>query len=128
VAQLQAYPSWTGVSALPGYNFVPAASDATRNGVYQDFATWATTNDTTFGNIRNPPNNNFDLAIRKSFQFTERVRLQLRMDAFDALNHPRFGNIDTTPTDAYFGYLNGSPKLSQLNAPRQVQLGARLIF
>ena len=112
VAQLQAYPSWTGVSALPGYNFVPAASDATRNGVYQDFATWTTTNDTTFGNIRNPPNNNFDLAIRKSFNFTEKVRLQLRMDAFDALNHPRFGNIDTTPTDAYFGYLNGSPKLS----------------
>lgn len=128
VAQLQAYPSWTGVAGLPGYNFVPAASDATKNGVYQDFATWATTNDTTFGNIRNPHTNNFDLAIRKSFQFTERVRLQLRMDAFNALNHPRFGNIDTNPSDTYFGWLNGSPKLSQVNAPRQIQLGARLIF
>jgi len=128
VAQLQAYPSWTPVARLPGYNFVPAASDATKNGVYQDFATWATTNDTTFGNIRNPHTNNFDLAIRKSFQFTERVRLQLRMDAFNALNHPRFGNIDTNPSDTYFGWLNGSPKLSQVNAPRQIQLGARLIF
>jgi hypothetical protein len=41
---------------------------------------------------------------------------------------PRFGNIDTNPSDAYFGYLNGSSKLSQVNAPRQIQLGARLIF
>ena len=129
VAQLQAYPSWTGVASLPGYNFVPtSSSDATKNGVYQDFATWASGNDTTFGNIRNPYINNFDLAIRKSLKFTETVRLQLRMDAFNALNHPRFGNIDTNPSDAYFGYVNGSPKLSQVNAPRQIQLGARLIF
>jgi hypothetical protein len=129
VAQLQAYPSWTGVAALPGYSYVPTvSSDATKNGVYQDFATWNRMNDTTFGNIRNPYLNNFDLGIRKSFQFTETIRLQLRMDAFNALNHPRFGNIDTNPSDAYFGWVNGSPKLSQVNAPRQIQLGGRLIF
>jgi hypothetical protein len=129
VAQLLAYPSWTGVASLPGYSYVPtSSSDATKNGVYQDFATWGTSNDTTFGNIRNPYTNNFDLAIRKSFQFTETIRLQLRMDAFNSLNHPRFGNIDTNPSDAYFGWLNGSSKLSQVNAPRQIQLGARLIF
>lgn len=128
VAQLDAYPGWTGVANLPGYSFVPAATDATKNGVYQDFSTWHTMNDTTFGNIRNPHLNNFDLGIRKTFVFTERTRLQLRMDAFNALNHPRFGNIDTNPSDTYFGWLNGSPKLSQVNAPRQIQLGARLVF
>jgi hypothetical protein len=129
VAQSQAHPSWSGVSSLPGYNYVPtSASDATKNGVYQDFAARVLMNDTTFDNIRNPHLNNFDLAIRKSFQITETIRLQLRMDAFNALNQPRFGNVDTNPSDAYFGALNGLPKLSQVNAPRRIQLGARLIF
>ena len=35
VAQLAAYPGWTDVQALPGYNYVPQPGDTIKNGVYQ---------------------------------------------------------------------------------------------
>jgi hypothetical protein len=66
--------------------------------------------------------------LRKNFAFTETIRLQLRIDAFNALNHPQFGNIDVNPGDRFFGALSGSPVLSQTNVPRAIQLGAKLYF
>jgi len=66
--------------------------------------------------------------VRKSFPITQTARLQLRIDAFNALNHPRFGNIDTTPGDTYFGWVNGSTTPSQVNSPRSVQLEGKLYF
>lgn len=129
VAQLAAYPTWTGVTGLPGAGYTPPTSSSTpKNGVYQDFATHVSYNQTTFGDLRNPYTTDFTLGIRKAFAITEKVKLQLRMDAFNALNHPRFGNIDTTPGDTFFGYLSGTTTLSQVNAPRQIQLAGRLFF
>lgn len=129
VAQLAAYPSWTGVQSLPGGNYVPtSSSDATKNGVYQDFATRVTYNQTTFGDIRNPFVTDLALGARKSFRFSESIRLQLRIDAFNALNHALFGNIDTNPSDTYFGAFNGSLNISQINAPRSIELGGKLFF
>jgi hypothetical protein len=129
VATLDSYPAWTKVQSMPGYNYTPTvASDATKNGVYQDFATWSTYNQHTFGNIRNPYTTDFTIGVRKSFPITQTARLQLRIDAFNALNHPRFGNIDTTPGDTYFGWVNGSTTPSQVNSPRSVQLEGKLYF
>jgi hypothetical protein len=131
VAQLQAYPDWTGVKNLPGYNYVPTAADIAKgiyNGVYQDFTTYISRNSTVFGNVRNPMGTDLTLGVRKNFQFNERLRLQLRIDAFNALNHPRFGNIDVTPGNKYFGFMNGSTNLSQQNAPRAIQLSAKLYY
>lgn len=130
VAQLAAYPAWTGVQNLPGYSYVPPAgsTQATKNGVYQDFTTWSTYNQHTFGNIRNPYTTTVTLGVRKSFPITEKTRIQLRIDAFNALNHPQFGNIDTTPGDAYFGWVNGTTTPTQVNQPRSVQLEGKLYF
>jgi hypothetical protein len=129
VAQLGAYPAWTKVQSMPGYNYTPtSSSDATKNGVYQDFVTWSTSNQHTFGNIRNPYTTDFTLGVRKSFPITQTARLQLRIDAFNALNHPRFGNIDTNPGDTYFGWVNGSTTPTQVNSPRSVQLEGKLYF
>lgn len=125
---LSDYPGWTGVQSLPGASFVPTAGDLARNGVYQDFSTRVTYNQTTFGDIRNPYLNDFTLGARKSFNFTESVRFQLRIDAFNALNHPRFGNIDTNPSDGTFGYLGGSARPTAVNSPRQIELGGKLFF
>jgi hypothetical protein len=128
---LAAYPSWTGVLNLPGAQYTPPSSSASpQNGVYQDFATWGTYNETTFGNIRNPYTNNVNLGLRKSFQLIEGISFQLRLDAFNAFNHPTFGGIDTTPGDAYFGALSGtSPSgLAQANSPRRIELGGTLRF
>ena len=127
--QFSQYPSWTGITALLGYNWIPtSATDATQNGVYQDFVTRVTYNQSTFGDVRNPFINDVTLGIRKSFTITETVRVQLRMDAFNALNHPRFGNVDTNPSDQYFGYLGGAPNPIPVNQPRAIQLAGKVYF
>lgn len=123
-AEVQAYPAWTGVQKLPGYDYV----STTTNGVYMDFRTWPTMYQERFSNIRTPFTNNLDLGVRKNIPINERVRMQLRMDAFNALNHPRFGGPSTDPSSAYFGVIGGSSMLIQQNDPRQVQLAARITF
>jgi hypothetical protein len=122
------YPSWTGVTSLAGAGYVPTSSDSIKNGVYQDFATWNTHNPEYFGNVRYPRANDVTFGIRKSFELAKGSKLQLRMDMFNALNHPRFGSTDTTPGDTYFGALSGTNKPTQINAPRQIQLGGRITF
>jgi Carboxypeptidase regulatory-like domain/TonB-dependent Receptor Plug Domain len=43
------------------------------------------------GILRGPQTVNFDLSAAKNFPIKERVTLQFRVDAFDALNHPPMG-------------------------------------
>jgi hypothetical protein len=55
----------------------------------------------TFGNVgRNsvygPGFTNMDLALAKNTKITERMNLQLRVDAFDVLNHPNYGQPGTS--------------------------------
>lgn len=129
VQQLAAYPAWTGVQGLPGYGWSPtSSSDLSKNGVYNDFTTWISDNPTTYGSVRNPYLNNWNIGLRKNFAIHDSVRLQLRMDAFNAFNHPQFGNVNTTPTATYFGWLGGSPIPSQVNTPRAIQLQGKLYF
>ncbi|HZY63140.1 MAG TPA: carboxypeptidase-like regulatory domain-containing protein [Edaphobacter sp.] len=129
VAQLAEYPSWTGVQKLPGYGWSPTSStDKSRNGVYNDFKTWISDNPTTYGTVRNPYINSWNIGIRKNVPISGSVRLQLRLDAFNAFNHPQFGNVDTDPADTYFGWLGGSPVPTQVNVPRAIQLQGKLYF
>jgi len=106
------------------------AGGTTTNGVYQDFATWHTYNQTTFGNIRYPYTTNIDAGIRKSLAIAPKTHLQLRLDIFNVLNHPTFGGIDATPGDTYFGAFSGTTpaKWSQVNVPRQTQLSGKITF
>jgi hypothetical protein len=129
VEQLRAYPSWTGVQNMPGYNWVPAsATDNTRNGVYQDFGTWIAFNPARFSSVRNPADNDLGIGLRKNIPLTERLRVQLRMDAFNALNRPQFANVNTDPNSPFFGVLGGSTIPSQVNSPRTIQLGLKVYF
>ena len=123
-AQLATYPAWTGVQNLPGYNYVPQPGDTIKNGVYQDFANYVQTYPTRWGDVRASRVNNVDAGLRKNFQIVERVKLELRFDAFNAFNHPRFGAPDTNPGDSTFGRVT----LSQQNQARSIELGARLSF
>jgi hypothetical protein len=128
IATIQAYPSWTGVTAMPGYSYVPTPTDSAKNGIYNDFTVRNTLYPQTFGDIRNPWVNTWTAGLRKNFNFTETFRLQLRMDATNLFNHPQFGSISTDPTNAYFGRLSGSSKLTAVNNPRQIELAGKLYF
>ena len=84
----------------------------------------------TFGNlsprlpdVRSDGVRNFDISLFKDFLLTERFRLQLRGEALNAFNTPRFGTPNTSVTSASIGVIT-----SQANSPRQIQLGLKLLF
>jgi hypothetical protein len=64
----------------------------------------------------------FDLGLAKNLAFTERVRLQLRADLFNAFNHVNYSTINTTITSAAFGRFTGT------TGARVIQLNMRLTF
>ena len=59
----------------------------------------------------------------KMFRIRERARLELHGEAFNLLNHPVFGSPGATVNTPLFGVVT-----AQENAPRQVQLGVKIIF
>ena len=129
VAQLQAYPTWTGVMSLPGATWSPvSSSDSAKNGVYNDFTVRNTLYPQTFGDIRQPYVNTFTLGLRKNFNFTETLRFQLRFDATNLFNHPQFGNVGTTVTSTYFGRLSGTSSPTAVNNPRQIEVAGKIYF
>jgi hypothetical protein len=76
-----------------------------------------------FANLRANSTNNLDASLLKNTHFAERLNFQLRFEAFNALNHVRFGGPNLSPTSSSFGRITG-----QDNLPRSVQLGARLVW
>lgn len=70
--------------------------------------------------------NNLDASILKNFNFAEGRYLQLRFETFNTLNHPIFNppNV-SSPTSGTFGLITATTSNS---LPRQVQLGARIVF
>jgi len=109
---------------MPGANYKPASNDTIKNGVYQDFASYIRNYPTRWGNIRQQGISELVVGLYKNFAFNEATRLQLRFDAFNALNHPRFGGPNTNPGSSNFGIVT----LSQANQARTVELGAKLYF
>lgn len=73
--------------------------------------------------LRSDGNNNFDFSVLKNFTIGERIIIQPRIDAFNALNHPQFNTANVSPTSSSFGIVN-----KQLNSPRQLQGGIHILF
>jgi hypothetical protein len=77
-----------------------------------------------------------NIAARREFALAHSLRLQFRAEAFNISNHPNFGFIDSTLTDALFGestqMLNQSlgtvaPQYQQ-GGPRSMQFALKLQF
>jgi hypothetical protein len=65
---------------------------------------------------------NLDLVAQKTVYIRERLRLQLRVEFFNALNHSNYSIVGRILNDPAFGVVQ-----SQLD-PRQIQVGAKVIF
>ena len=65
-----------------------------------------------------------DLYLRKEFKIHNRARLEVRIEAFNAFNHPNFGLPDNYVDDGESAGTITSTSLSQ----RQIQFGARFAF
>ncbi len=77
--------------------------------------------------VRSDGYNNMDASILKNFNFAEGTYLQFRFETFNTLNHPVFAPANTSSaTAANFGYNTTGVITNSL--PRQVQLGARIVF
>ena len=61
--------------------------------------------------------------LSRTFQLTERLRLEGTAEAFNALNHPEFSSPDLSPTSSTFGRITSQPNLA-----RNLQLGGRLVW
>jgi hypothetical protein len=78
--------------------------------------------------VRQGSTHEFDASLSKHFSWNERLNLQLRLDAFNILNHPNWsGSFNNDPTSTYFGSLRKVPD-SPSNPPRDVQLSGKVIF
>jgi hypothetical protein len=80
-----------------------------------------------FGNLgrnafRAPGLENWDLAVDKTFRFTERAGVQFRSEFFNILNHTNFGLPTAVTTNAAFGTIRTT------YPPRQIQFALKLIF
>jgi hypothetical protein len=65
---------------------------------------------------------NVDLGLAKNLSFTERLKLQIRGDFLNALNHTNFSGIDSNIRSANFG------KFTATRGARVIQLNARFTF
>ncbi len=77
----------------------------------------------TSGYLRNPGLRNLDFSLFKQFTVTERLRAELRGEAFNAFNTPAFSGPDAGVSDPTFGVIT-----SQANSPRQIQVALKLLF
>jgi hypothetical protein len=77
----------------------------------------------TFPLLRTDSVRNLDLSLFKHFNMPGRVRLQARIEAFNALNRVQFGSPNTSVASTSFGVVN-----SQANTPRQLQFGLKALW
>lgn len=104
-----------------------------RLGRYLDTSQFVPAAPYTFGNVSRtlpdvlgPGLHNWDISVIKDTRLGENLRFQIRGEAFNAWNHPAFGNPGTTFGNASFGRIN--EVANRANPARQIQLAARLAW
>jgi hypothetical protein len=78
--------------------------------------------DTSRASFFGPGQDNFDLAIQRAFPIKERLQFKIRVDMFNAFNHPQFNNLNVTITSPAFGSVTSD------NGPRVMDISGRLTW
>jgi hypothetical protein len=88
------------------------------------------------------PINSWDLSLSKEFRIKEQAKFEIRLDAFNALNHTQFDTVnatlnvrsltDPTPTNiadpTLRSLFTGFGAVTSVRPPRNMQLSARFVF
>jgi hypothetical protein len=85
------------------------------------------------------PINSLDMSLSKRFRFKEKVEMEFRLDAFNALNHTQFDGVGSTFTGPVggttpdnlakeFGNPTGFGGVTSVRRPRNLQLVGRIQF
>ena len=76
---------------------------------------YGTYGDARNGTIRGPGYTSFNASLYKTFPIHDRLALQVRAEAFNALNHPNFRSVDTGLGDGSYGQVNsaGDPRIME---------------
>jgi len=74
------------------------------------------------GSFREPGQWNLDLSVSKYVPIHEAVRMQIRADMVNALNHTNLSGLRTNLNDSFFG------QLLNTRGARIIQVGASLSF
>jgi hypothetical protein len=72
--------------------------------------------------LRNPHTWNLDMGLRKVVPIQGSHRLELRVEAFNALNHPNWSGANSNPTSGSFGFVTGK------TGERVIQLATKYSF
>jgi hypothetical protein len=75
-----------------------------------------------------PGYQDLDLSLKKIFTLGEQRSFQLRMDAFDSLNHTNLTGVVATVNSSNFGQLTTSTPGGLSSGARQIQIGGRFEF
>jgi hypothetical protein len=75
--------------------------------------------------VRSDGFNILNLSAYKNFRITERLRLQFRAEAVDALNHPIFSAPNTSPTSGSFGQVTS---LGSGNTQRRITFTGKVTW
>jgi hypothetical protein len=115
------YDNWRG--AIAGDKFDPAVDRFLNLAVFP-------AQPNAFGNVTryNPkvrafPNLNESISVAKTFNFTERWRMDFRWEVFNMFNRTVFGTGNTNLNSNVFGVVT-----NQVNDPRQMQVGLKMYW
>ncbi len=86
--------------------------------------------------VRNPSFYALNTSLQRTFPVYDQLRMNLRVEAFNILNHPNLGNPDVSLTDTTFGQLveggtttiGSSNQLYSMGAARSLQFSLHLQF
>ncbi|HEY0308078.1 MAG TPA: TonB-dependent receptor [Acidobacteriaceae bacterium] len=109
---------------------------ATPNGSTKTDVYWYGNARTAYDDIRSPNDAFFDAQLQRDFRITERVHLDLAVNAFNVFNVTQFqpiqaigvGSINTSSSSRPFGASSNTTQGLNFFDPRQLQLQGRVTF
>lgn len=92
---------------------------------------YAPNQNVVYWGVRLPANHQFDASLSKRFAWNSdsRINLQLRLDAFNVLNHPNWtynNNYSNDPTNDNFGTIQKGPSSPGGELPRDLQISGKI--